>query len=185
MDRSLPPRVRWVCRIARHGSASRRWRCRSSCGCSVSGGVGGGRSTLSPAAREFMRKYEALRAGLDELVCGRFDAGFRKRARGAGGRAARVRPKPEPGSVDRRPPASPTLLRDVCPGRWTLSGNWINWAAFSCVSARRSCWSYTFAKCACWRVEKTDPQVRCVPHGAMDCTASMFRCRSGPAPRTP
>jgi molybdate transport repressor ModE-like protein len=44
----------------------------------VSGGVGGGRSTLSPAAREFIRKYEALRVGLDELVCERFDAGFKQ-----------------------------------------------------------------------------------------------------------
>src|SRR5436309_14427337 len=34
----------------------------------VSGGAGGGRSTLSPAAREFIRKYEALHSGLDELV---------------------------------------------------------------------------------------------------------------------
>ncbi|HET6320214.1 MAG TPA: LysR family transcriptional regulator [Chloroflexota bacterium] len=42
----------------------------------VSGGVGGGRSTLSPAAQDFVRKYQALRAGLDELVCERFDAGF-------------------------------------------------------------------------------------------------------------
>jgi len=44
----------------------------------VSGGVGGGRSTLSPAAQEFIRKYQGLRAGLDELVCERFDAGFDK-----------------------------------------------------------------------------------------------------------
>jgi molybdate transport system regulatory protein len=44
----------------------------------VSGGLGGGGSTLSPAAQEFIRKYQTLRAGLDELVNKRFDAGFEK-----------------------------------------------------------------------------------------------------------
>jgi molybdate transport system regulatory protein len=43
----------------------------------VSGGVGGGRSKLSPAAEEFIRRYEALRAGLDQLVGERFEAGFK------------------------------------------------------------------------------------------------------------
>ncbi len=42
----------------------------------LSGGVGGGRSTLSPAALELIRKYEALRAGLDELVDDRFHEEF-------------------------------------------------------------------------------------------------------------
>lgn len=42
----------------------------------VSGGVGGGRSSLSPAAQDFIRKYETLRAGLDELVGERFETGF-------------------------------------------------------------------------------------------------------------
>jgi molybdate transport system regulatory protein len=42
----------------------------------VSGGVGGGRSTLSPAAQEFIREYEVVRAGLDELVAERFERAF-------------------------------------------------------------------------------------------------------------
>jgi molybdate transport system regulatory protein len=42
----------------------------------VSGGIGGGRSTLSPAAREFIRKYEVVRAGLDELIGERFEKAF-------------------------------------------------------------------------------------------------------------
>lgn len=42
----------------------------------VSGGVGGGRSTLSPAAQELVRKYETVRAGLDELVGERFEQEF-------------------------------------------------------------------------------------------------------------
>jgi molybdate transport system regulatory protein len=42
----------------------------------VSGGVGGGRSTLSPAAQDFIERYEHLRAGLDELVGERFEHGF-------------------------------------------------------------------------------------------------------------
>ena len=42
----------------------------------VSGGVGGGRSALSPAAREFIHQYEVLRAGLDELVAERFEQAF-------------------------------------------------------------------------------------------------------------
>jgi molybdate transport system regulatory protein len=42
----------------------------------VSGGVGGGRSRLSPAGHDFIRKYESLRAGLDNLVDERFAQGF-------------------------------------------------------------------------------------------------------------
>src|SRR5690349_14457267 len=42
----------------------------------VSGGVGGGRSSLSPAALEFIQRYAALRAGLDELVEQRFERSF-------------------------------------------------------------------------------------------------------------
>src|SRR5918912_671712 len=42
----------------------------------VSGGVGGGRSTLSPAGQDFVRRYQELRAGLDELVEQRFTQGF-------------------------------------------------------------------------------------------------------------
>jgi molybdate transport system regulatory protein len=42
----------------------------------VSGGIGGGRSTLSPAAQDFIKRYEHLRAGLDELVGERFEHGF-------------------------------------------------------------------------------------------------------------
>ena len=41
-----------------------------------SGGLGGGRSTLSPAAREFIAKYESVRAGLDELVGQRYQQAF-------------------------------------------------------------------------------------------------------------
>ena len=46
----------------------------------VSGGVGGGRSTLTPAAQEFIRKYEAVRAGLDELIGERFQQAFTNEA---------------------------------------------------------------------------------------------------------
>src|SRR5919204_3931137 len=42
----------------------------------VSGGVGGGRSILSPAAQEFIHMYETVRAGLDELIGERFDQAF-------------------------------------------------------------------------------------------------------------
>jgi molybdate transport repressor ModE-like protein len=42
----------------------------------VSGGIGGGRSRLSPAANEFIRKYETLRAGLDDLIDERFARNF-------------------------------------------------------------------------------------------------------------
>ena len=42
----------------------------------TSGGVGGGRSTLSAAALEFIGKYEALHDGLDELIRERFAQGF-------------------------------------------------------------------------------------------------------------
>ena len=45
----------------------------------VSGGAGGGRSQLSAAAEDFIRRYDRLRAGLDELVEARFDDGFRPR----------------------------------------------------------------------------------------------------------
>jgi molybdate transport system regulatory protein len=44
----------------------------------ISGGVGGGRSQLSPAAQDFVQRYQALRAGLDDLVGERFEHGFRK-----------------------------------------------------------------------------------------------------------
>jgi len=42
----------------------------------VSGGAGGGRSSLSPAALELIRRYATLRTGLDELVDQRFAEGF-------------------------------------------------------------------------------------------------------------
>jgi molybdate transport system regulatory protein len=41
-----------------------------------SGGAGGGRSQLSPAAHDFIRRYQALRAGLDDVVGERFRDGF-------------------------------------------------------------------------------------------------------------
>src|SRR6185295_14302322 len=44
----------------------------------TSGGVGGGRSRLSPAAEDFVKRYQTLRAGLDELVGERFQNGFRE-----------------------------------------------------------------------------------------------------------
>ena len=47
----------------------------------VSGGVGGGRSALTPAAQEFIRKYEVVRAGLEELVGERFRHAFEDRTR--------------------------------------------------------------------------------------------------------
>ena len=42
----------------------------------VSGGAGGGRSRLTPAAHEFIRRYAAVRSGLDELVGERFASNF-------------------------------------------------------------------------------------------------------------
>ena len=44
----------------------------------ISGGVGGGRSSVSPVAQDFVRRYEAPRAGLDDLVGERFHNGFRE-----------------------------------------------------------------------------------------------------------
>jgi molybdate transport system regulatory protein len=44
----------------------------------TSGGVGGGRSRLSPSAEDLVKRYETLRAGLDELVGERFQNGFRE-----------------------------------------------------------------------------------------------------------
>ena len=43
----------------------------------TSGGIGGGRSRLSPAAEDFVQRYQALRTGLDDLVGERFVNGFR------------------------------------------------------------------------------------------------------------
>jgi molybdate transport system regulatory protein len=43
----------------------------------TSGGASGGWSRLSPAAEDLIRRYEALRAGLDDLVGERFRDGFR------------------------------------------------------------------------------------------------------------
>jgi molybdate transport system regulatory protein len=42
----------------------------------TSGGVGGGRSALSPAALELIERYQSLRSGLDELVHQRFASMF-------------------------------------------------------------------------------------------------------------
>ena len=42
----------------------------------VSGGSGGGRSTLTPAARDLIRRYSALHAGLDEVIEERFEEQF-------------------------------------------------------------------------------------------------------------
>jgi molybdate transport repressor ModE-like protein len=42
----------------------------------ASGGVGGGRSTLSQAALAFIEKYESVRTGLDELIAERFEQAF-------------------------------------------------------------------------------------------------------------
>jgi molybdate transport system regulatory protein len=42
----------------------------------VSGGAGGGRSSLSPAGEDFVRRYADLRTGLDDLVEKRFAEGF-------------------------------------------------------------------------------------------------------------
>ena len=47
----------------------------------LSGGIGGGRSTLSPAALELIRKYETVRGGLDELVGDRFQQAFASETR--------------------------------------------------------------------------------------------------------
>jgi molybdate transport system regulatory protein len=44
----------------------------------TAGGAGGGGSSLSPAARDFIQRYEQLRAGLDDLVDQRFQQGFRR-----------------------------------------------------------------------------------------------------------
>jgi molybdate transport system regulatory protein len=41
-----------------------------------SGGAGGGESHLTPAAQDLMRRFEALRAGLDEQVVERFRVHF-------------------------------------------------------------------------------------------------------------
>src|SRR5579864_1727370 len=42
----------------------------------ASGGVGGGRSQLSPAALEMIERYQSLRSGLDNLVHERFATMF-------------------------------------------------------------------------------------------------------------
>lgn len=42
----------------------------------VSGGAGGGSSRLTPAAENLVRRYRALRQGLDEMVRQRFVARF-------------------------------------------------------------------------------------------------------------
>ena len=41
-----------------------------------SGGVGGGRSRLSTAAQDLIRRYHALRSGLDDLIVERYRTGF-------------------------------------------------------------------------------------------------------------
>ena len=41
-----------------------------------SGGAGGGGSRLSPAAADLVRRYRALRVGLDDLVETRFASEF-------------------------------------------------------------------------------------------------------------
>src|SRR6202048_4901591 len=43
----------------------------------ASGGLGGGSSNLSPAGYEVVSRYQAVRAGLDELVLARFQSAFR------------------------------------------------------------------------------------------------------------
>ena len=42
----------------------------------ISGGVGGGRSHLTPAAADLVDRYRSLRSGLDDLVLERFAALF-------------------------------------------------------------------------------------------------------------
>jgi molybdate transport repressor ModE-like protein len=42
----------------------------------TSGGTSGGHSRLSPQAEDLVRRYDDLRAGLDDLVSERFQAGF-------------------------------------------------------------------------------------------------------------
>jgi molybdate transport repressor ModE-like protein len=42
----------------------------------TSGGVGGGRSQLSPEATEFIERYQSLRSGLEDLVHERFASSF-------------------------------------------------------------------------------------------------------------
>ena len=44
----------------------------------TAGGAGGGGSSLSPAAHDFIQRYEQLRAGLDDLVDQRFQQGFHR-----------------------------------------------------------------------------------------------------------
>jgi molybdate transport system regulatory protein len=43
----------------------------------TSGGQRGGGSRLSPAAQDIVARYEALHAGLDDLVHQRFEGGFK------------------------------------------------------------------------------------------------------------
>jgi molybdate transport repressor ModE-like protein len=43
----------------------------------TSGGTNGGGSRLSPAAVDLVARYQALHAGLDDLVLERFEGGFR------------------------------------------------------------------------------------------------------------
>ena len=43
----------------------------------TSGGLGGGSSNLSPAGQDLVRRYQALRTGLDEVVLDRFQSAFR------------------------------------------------------------------------------------------------------------
>ena len=47
----------------------------------TSGGAGGGRSHLTPAAVDLVERYRSLRSGLDDLVLERFAASFRTAAR--------------------------------------------------------------------------------------------------------
>ena len=42
----------------------------------TSGGVGGGRSQLTPAARDLLKRYDSLRGGLDDVVRERFQTTF-------------------------------------------------------------------------------------------------------------
>lgn len=45
-----------------------------------SGGAAGGESHLTPTAQDLMRRFEALRAGLDEQVAERFRVHFSDKA---------------------------------------------------------------------------------------------------------
>jgi molybdate transport system regulatory protein len=47
----------------------------------TSGGVGGGRSHLTPAAVDLVQRYRSLRSGLDDLVLERFGETFRPATR--------------------------------------------------------------------------------------------------------